>query len=579
MTVQTSAPPNRMAGIRRFYFYFVALISFVAGLFAVQALIDVLADTWFAGSARAVVGGAGYVRGAIAQSGGLLLVAAPLFLLHWGYSQRHRHDPDEIASPLRKLFLYVGAAFALGFLLTNLYDLFNVLAQAALGVALRGPAEWLSALLNAAVSAALLAYVSRIARTDGDYGAEPHFAGTVRRLYQAAAGLTGVALLLVASQRILETLLQFASDRLQPAVVTTWWREPLAGGIAMLLVAVLLSRGVWVSWRELIAAHPGEARQPLRRLYLYSAVVISALAVLVPLANVLRELLLMAFNRATPSGAALIDALIGPLAWVPGGLIGWVWHWRYLSAEAARHGESSEGAVVRRLYYYAVAATGLVILWLGAVDLVQVLLDWLFTAGGRTPGDTLWVDPLANGLSMVAVGAPVWLAHWRTVQSIARRPDTAGAAERRSLMRRIYLFGVALVGALLILFYLAQVVYRLLLSLLGDPNAALLSAATANDLARSLIAAALWSLHLLAIRHDSRMAEAEDAAQERLAAAAPPELAPSVPAAALPLPLPALSETPRTREEIMRRIEALEAELALAHSALEQLDEESPGGP
>ncbi len=572
MTVQTSAPPNRMAGIRRFYFYFVALISLIAGLVAVEGLINILTESWFAGSAQAIVGGAGYVRGAIAQSGGMLLVAAPIFLLHWTYSQRRRGDPDEIESPLRKLFLYVGAAVALGFLLTNLYELFNALAQTAFGMELRRPAEWLQSLLNAAVAAALLAYLGHVARTDGDYGVEHGFSGTVRRLYQAAAGLVGVGLLLVAAQRILEVLLRLVVDRLQPAVITTWWREPLAGGVAMLLVAVLLARGAWVNWRDLIAAHPHEARQPLRRLYLYGAVVISALAVLVPLANVLRELLLMAFNRSAPGGAVLLDALIGPLAWVPGGLIGWIWHWRYLRAEAARHGESSEGAVVRRLYYYAVAATGLVILWLGAVDLVQVLLDWLFTAGGRTPGDTFWIDPLANGLSMVAVGAPVWLLHWRTVQAIARRPDAAGAAERRSLMRRIYLFGVALVGALLILFYLAQVVYRLLLALLGDPNAALLSAATANNLARSLIAAALWSLHVLAIRHDSRMAEAEEAQEARIAeeerlVAAAPILSSDKP------------EMPRTREEIMLRIEALEAELALAHSALERLnEEESPGG-
>ena len=48
-------------------------------------------------------------------------------------------------------------------------------------------------------------------------------------------------------------------------------------------------------------------------------------------------------------------------------------------------------------------------------------------------------------------------------------------------------------------------IYRLLLVLVGDPNAALFSTETAHQLADCLIAGIVWGVHLLAIRSDGRM--------------------------------------------------------------------------
>ena len=160
--------------------------------------------------------------------------------------------------------------------------------------------------------------------------------------------------------------------------------------------------------------------------------------------------------------------------------------------------------MIRRLYYYTVAATGLVILWFGAVDVVQVGIDWLTGQAARV-GDRIWVYPLASGLSRLVVAAPVWAYHWRVVQRIARRDDATGLAERASGPRKVYLYGVALAGGLVILYYLAQVAYRLLLVLLGDPSVSFVGAEAAGDLARSAIAAIIWVVHILAIRSDAQM--------------------------------------------------------------------------
>jgi hypothetical protein len=103
------------------------------------------------------------------------------------------------------------------------------------------------------------------------------------------------------------------------------------------------------------------------------------------------------------------------------------------------------------------------------------------------------------------IAAPIWAFHWQVAQQVARREDDTGRAERASGPRKVYLYGVALAGGLIILYYLAQVAYRLLLLLLGDPTATFVGAGPAGDLARSAIAAVIWIVHVLAIRRDAQM--------------------------------------------------------------------------
>jgi len=252
------------------------------------------------------------------------------------------------------------------------------------------------------------------------------------------------------------------------------------------------------------------------------------------------------FGSGNSSMAELLDNLATPIAYIPIGIIAWVWHWRIVRDEAAAYGESHEGATVRRLYYYSVAAAGLVLLWLGAIDLLQALLDRLLVVNQASDSAPIWVDPLAEGLSLLVVGAPIWSLHWRAMQRVARQTDSAGNQERASGPRKVYLYGVALVGALLILFYLAQVVYRLLLLALGDPNANLFSAETVDNIARSAIAAILWGVHVLAIRGDSQLGTEA--------------------------PEPAPVAVGEDREVLLKRIEQLENELAAARAALAKLE-------
>ena len=82
----------------------------------------------------------------------------------------------------------------------------------------------------------------------------------------------------------------------------------------------------------------------------------AAVATLAPAAILLREALLLAFGSGAADPADLVRKLATPVAYTPVGAALWIWHWRFLQREAAEYGESEEGTVVRRLYYYVVAA-------------------------------------------------------------------------------------------------------------------------------------------------------------------------------------------------------------------------------
>jgi hypothetical protein len=535
MTILNSAARARPASggartfVRRLYFYGMALISLIVALIAIDNLLHVLDQIWLGNATTgALLTVDSYTRNAIARSGGTLLVAAPIFLLHWGFVNRHTHtqvrDVEELHSGMRKFFLYAAALVAAIYTVFNAFDLLQGIAQLAMGMAVEQsliwPTGWLHDVAMFAVGLALQIYFLRTAATDGDLGQEIGVAGTWRRLFYAASALFGLGLLIFGLVGLLDTLIHLLLGAAGVNLSVFWWRPRLGDHIGQTLLGALMLHLSWIRWQRLAVAYPQEAQSALRRFYLYVAVVGGALTVLLPLAQLVRSLLLAAFGYWPWNDIEVMDNFAMMLAAAPIGLYIWRWHWRFLQQEAASYGESAQGATIRRLYYYAVALTGLVLVWFGAIDLVQVALDVISRSLGSV-GERIWVEPLATGLSRLLIAAPIWAFHWQVSQRVARRDDPTGRAERSSGPRKVYLYGVALAGGVIILYYLAQVAYRLLLVLLGDPNASFAGAEPVGDLARSAIAAVIWVVHVLAIRRDSQMGA--DAHHEETVGMAPDE--------------------------------------------------------
>lgn len=552
---QRAPAETRLTTTRRLYFYLVLLISSTAALFAVDGIASALAETWLGGDALFTINSPGYIRQALAQSTGLLLVSVPIFLVHWFFIRRRLDIPGEREAALRKFFLYVASGIAVAYALVNAHSLLSGIARLALGsapeVSTLLPAQWFHYLLTLLASGALLFYWQRTMREDGDYGAEEPVAATWRRLFLSLVTLAGLAMLVVGSARIFSTLIQGA---LPSTILDTraWFSWQLGSGISLFLLGAVTARTSWMAWRSVSRAHPYEESSTLKRLFLYVAIVGSAIATLVPAAVIVRDVLLWIFEGRPVGVMELLgSSLATPLGYLPAGIILWVAFRDYLhnmegtlSATAA---DQRDAVTIRRIYFYAVAATGLVLVWLGAVRIVQVLFDWLLTSD-IPDGASFWQQPLASGLSLLVVGVPVWALHWQAVQRVAREETVEGSAERVSLPRRIYLYGVAFVGAVLILSYLAQVLYRFLLFAMGDLFGGFFTAQLAEDLARALIAAVLWVVHFNALRADGDLSS-EDTPANRWG-----------------------GSDWRRRDQISRRIGNLEGELVRLRSELDEIE-------
>ncbi len=549
MSGQAEVPTSQAGwaeGVRRLYFYAVLGVSYGLGVWAFNGLLQTLLLALLGFQTETVIADGTFLRNRVALHAGTLLVVAPVFWIHWVWVQRRTARlAGERESTLRKLFLYLALGLSIGVAFRAAYELLVLgvhtllqLPPERLGAreAVPWPYHLLRIVLYGAAAQAWVGYLAG----DGDLGVESGWAGTVRRLFQTGIGVIGLVLALIGGQELLALGLRALLGSLEPgAILVPGWRESFGENLARLLLGILLWRGNWQRWNGFVAAHPPEARTGLRRLYLYVATVISAVLTVAPATRLLHELLLRLFQVETPTDLVWSAS---PLASILIGGIAWRWHWRTVQAEAARYGETPESETVRRIYYYLVSATGLVVLWVGLVDLARVLLDWLVVQEATEAG--FRIRQAVNGLSLTAVGLPVWGLHWRTMQRAARLRDERGLRERASTPRRAYLYGVALAGALLILVDLGRFLYQLLLQMLGGPGDPF-GGETLNALVRSGLALLFWLGHVLALREDQRLGTRVEPAPEDLQAA--------------------------RRAALRERIRQLEEELAALQAELERL--------
>lgn len=141
----------------------------------------------------------------------------------------------------------------------------------------------------------------------------------------------------------------------------------------------------------------------------------------------------------------------------------------------------------------------LLALALGAVGLGGLLwtLADQVTAASRV-GDGTWVaEQVARFSTAALVGLPMWLLHWRPAPA-------GGAAERRALPRRLYVY-LSLLGSMLALLgSAATALYRLLALALGAAPGIDLFTDLGHALAVAVVAALVALYHGRILRADTR---------------------------------------------------------------------------
>lgn len=497
-----------MATVRRWYIYLVCLVSLQAVTWAV---IDLLRSLATVGSPPLL---------SVAFQLAVVIIGLPVFLIHWLLAQRAARDVDERASGVRRFYLYVTLASFAAPALGEVYGLIDTLLRRLLGFtevsdfSVYGftPLESvIRGLVALVVLGALWFYHQRVLAADVRTTELSDGAALLRRLYVMGFSAAGVGLTVASLISLLRwVLLRLGSPRLEFGEASVL---SLVAPLATIVVALPLWLVFW-GWAQRLFVGPSlfEHESALRKFYLYAlvgvAVVTGVTNVTFIVAGLFRRLLDL------PSQGDIREIL--PVIIGMGVL--WVYHAAVLRDDAGRAVSAPRQAAVRRLYEYLVAAIGLTAFLIGLGGVFSVLFQ---SAASNGLGHGLR-EQLAWSAAALLVGLPVWLLPWRRAQLAAADPGATGVDERRSTLRRLYLYLFIFAATMTVLSSAVYLVYQLLSLLLGERFGSLF-ADLGQSLSFILIGVAVWVYHGLSIRGDNqrnRQGRASRLAAQRVAVVA-----------------------------------------------------------
>jgi hypothetical protein len=481
-----------MENVRRAYLYLVSLVSLQI---VAWALIWLARDLLPAGRIISTDDTALQLA--------LIVIGLPVYLVHWLWAQRLVRTGDgEAGAVLRRLYLYGVQAIAVAAITANTVDLLTQLLR--LWIHPLGPVHSRSLgghlvfhLVPVVVMAAIWVYHRHVLRVDSRAAPGSAASATVRRLYLYAFSAAGLVLGITALVALIDRLLHWAGGLAG------------AGGSGLLsseIAQFVAGAGLWLAFwltAQSRARGPGASDRPsvVRSLYLYLAIFASVLATVASATSVLAGLLRTVLTMPSPGGGG--DPVQAAAIIIAAGLV-WAYHALVLRQDARLEPEGARQGWIPRLYRYLVASVGLGAVLIGLGGLVSVLIRYLAAPARGLPVEF-------PGLAAVFVaGLPVWFLPWRRVQREAVATGPVGVRERRSIIRRIYLYFYIFAATMTVLGSGVYIVSRLIATLLGEGGGNTLTD-LAQAIAYGLIAATVWLYHGAMVRADGRRA-AEDLA-------------------------------------------------------------------
>lgn len=427
--------------LRRLYLYLVsaaALGLLAAGLivFGVTALLFAFNDPSAQDS-----------RGTLAASAAMGIVAFPVWAVHFWFARRFAmRDPFERASAIRRLYVYwaclfaaVGAMIAIGIavggVLSPLID--PCIRPQGIFVKPSCPAgpNWLTTSQTAWAAAVLLviwAFHFVVAGRDRSAAGEEGASAALRRWYMYPALLIGLLTMLAGTSQAL----------------AIGWMRIVGSHLAdfqMLGSALGMAVGGAMLWgfhaRTISGSHlPEDRHSTLRALGGFAAVAVSMAIALSGAAQILYYALARLLGVSSPGGVSsgdILGAVASPAAAALVYAVAWVLVRRRLDRDAGTQ-EADRQAAIRRLYTNLASLVSLAAWSTGAGGVLWTLAELLEAPLiGVKAAD--WRDPLSLWVTLLVVGAAVWVAHWR---------QAPWAADRQSFSRRLYVWA-ALLGSVL----------------------------------------------------------------------------------------------------------------------------------
>jgi hypothetical protein len=393
-------------------------------------------------------------RGALAIYTAMTLVALPVWGIHFWFARRFAmHDPYERASAIRRLYLYlaclalsVGATIALA---VTLSDLLRPLLDSCVptgyaslskpvGVGCPVNLDWLSTSQAGWVTVVLLAlwaFHFWVAARDFAAVGEEGASATLRRWYMYPALLIGLLMMLSGTSS---------------AIAIGWWHvlnSPMGNFqfVGDALGLAMAGAALWGFHARTIALRyiADDRHSTLRALQGFIAVAVGIATALVGASQILYYLLARVLGVNNPGGVSNNDVLAGlgmPVSLLLVYGVAWVLVRRRLGRDAGAQ-EADRQAGIRRLYTNLACLVSLAAWAIGAGGLLWTLAEQVEAPFIGVTASS-WKDPVSLWLTLLVVGAAVWVAHWR---------PSPWAADRQSLSRRLYVWAALLASVLVLL--------------------------------------------------------------------------------------------------------------------------------
>lgn len=285
---------------------------------------------------------------------------------------------------------------------------------------------------------------------------------TIRRLYFYAVSAISIEVVLWGIIGLLRSIFN-AQDITNNA-------SNLASALALIFVGVPIFLIHW-AWAQNISSKDAEEHSAgVRAVFLYGIL----LGTLIPVV----QNLLAFINRTILSTAQLsaYRAVVGGYqTWLDNliaiviNLLIAVYFWNVLRSNWKNLTEPESFAEIRRLYRFVWVLYGLLMTVYG----VQQAISYAFSLPTGVLGE-IGRETAVNAIALMVIGAPIWYYAWRLLQDALTDSD-----EKESYLRLGLLYLLTLGGVIVFLVSSGELLYQILLQLLGDGQ-------PANDFIRQL---------------------------------------------------------------------------------------------
>ncbi len=251
---------------------------------------------------------------------------------------------------------------------------------------------------------------------------------TIRRLYLYT--VTFISLVVITWGLIGLARSAFAGDEIGSDVAR------LAGALALIFVGIPVFLLHW--WLAQRGAYQDEEERfsYIRAVFLYGALLVTLIPIVQNLVALINRGLFVLFDLSHDRVMFGFDQTWSDnlIAMVMNGLIA-AYIFSVLRKDWAAGPPRNTYVETRRLYRYIWVLYGLAMMIGGVQQTLLFIFDNLEDAAIASPAI------LANGLSLILVGTPIWVTSWRIVQK-----SITAQAERESLLRAVILFVVSMIS-------------------------------------------------------------------------------------------------------------------------------------